>query len=184
MDRLDSKDQGKLKIIYLFLSLEKTIDSRGIEKFKEAGKVFDGFDDAKEEIIKDCNSLIAQSFDNEDRFDVISEGICKIAELCFYSNSSIQKECLWSLVNLAFYDGDYSDTERKLLRTLMRKWGIDKSVLLEMEDTAETLVALDTHRNWIKSTHYSYDYINSIVIELDKNQDEITKNLIQTITFE
>jgi hypothetical protein len=175
-----------LKVAYLFLSLDNKVDKTALRKIDELGNDMDNYSDKKDKIIGECEDLISQSFDSTDRYDVIFEGINKIV-----GNSSNQpfgllghpkdyvdkKQCLWILVNLAYFDGSYTDSERKLIRALVRKWEIDKSILIEMEDTAETLIELNKHKTWIKTTNYPYDYVAGVIKEMDKNQEELSSNI-------
>jgi hypothetical protein len=168
-----------LKVAYFFLSVERPISETDIKKIDELGSTVEGYDGIRKSLFNECEKVLSQSFDDTDRFDVIMEGILKTGNASFAGlpKEAEQKRCLWILVNLALYDGVYSETEKKLIRSLMRKWEIDKSILIEMEDSAETLIEVDKHRSWIKTTNYPYDYVDSVVKEMDKNQHELANNI-------
>jgi hypothetical protein len=180
---MNSNDEGKQKICYLFLSLDEPMTKANLLKFTLMGENFSGFKESKEAIIAECNRVISKSIDSDDRYDAISEGIEKIVD-SMYPNNVEKKQLLWMLETLAWYDGTCTANEKKLIRTLMRKWeDIDSSVLIEMEDAAETLVAVDNYRSWIQTTSESYSVIDSVIKELDKNQKEIGDNIAYTINL-
>jgi hypothetical protein len=179
---MNSNDERKQKICHLFLSLDEPMTDANLLKFTQMGENFSGFKESKDAIIGECNRVVGQSIDGDDRYDVISDGINKIVD-SMYMNDPEKKQLLWMLESLAWYDGKCTAGEKKFIRTLARKWEMDKSLLFEMEDTAETLVALDNYRNWIRTTGESYDFINSVIQELDKNQKEIGDNIAYTINL-
>jgi hypothetical protein len=168
-----------LKIAYFFLSVDRPINETDIKKIDELGNGIEEYAKIKEAIFGECDKALSQSFDDDDRFDVVLEGILKAEKTSSvgWVEKAVQKKCLWVLVNLAFYDGSYTENEKRLIRSLMRKWEIDKSILVEMEDSAETLVDLDRHRTWIKTTNYPYEHLDAVVKELDKNQHELVNNI-------
>jgi hypothetical protein len=188
---MESNDEQKLKIAYLFLAIDGQTDEALLSNFDLLGQKFDDFASARGKIIRWGKQSLTQSIDGKDRDDVISEKIIKLADpqpysypVHFAKDKAECKQCLWMLVNLAWHDGGCSDKKKKLLRTLMRKWNIDKSVLLEMEDTAETLSILDHYRTWVKTTEEPYGFIDAVVKELDKNQQEIAENIADLVSFE
>lgn len=202
---MNSDDEKKLKICYLFLSLEEPMTEANLLKFTQMGENFSGFEESKDAIIAECNQVIDESSDSDERYDVvIARKINKLVDSMFdYSSGGMftaivaagfgnktmtreteQKQLLWMLESLAWYDGKCTANEKRIIRDFMSKWGIDKSVLLEMEDTAETLFMLDNYRTWIKTTGESYDYVNSVIQELDKNQKDISDNIAYTINLD
>jgi hypothetical protein len=181
---MNSNDEKKQKICYLFLSLDEPMTEAHLLKFTKMGENFSGFTESKDGIIAECNRVIGKSIDSDDRYDVISEEIIKIADLLYIPGQFVKekKQRLWMLETIAWYDGTCTVNEKKLIRALMRKWEIDPSVLVEMEDTAETLVALDNYRNWIQ-TKEPYLFVDSVVKALDKNQTEIGGHIAYTINL-
>jgi hypothetical protein len=139
---------------------------------------------SKEDIdssIEECENILAKSFDAEDRFDVVLKAIINIGDSTFgwISRDAERIQCLWLLVNCAYYDGKYSSDEKRLLRNISRDWEIrdNVAVLSEMEDTAETLLDLVKYKEWIQTTNYPYKHIDGVVKELDKNQQELAHNI-------
>jgi hypothetical protein len=172
---------GQLQMVYLFLSLEDKISNEGLEKLHNLVSKMKLSKEDEDSIIETSEKILSKSFDKDDRFDVIYEGIIGIVESYFRwaDKKAEQKQALWLLINSAYCDGNYTFDKKRLLRTIMRKFNIDNSVLAEMEDTAETLLDLENHRTWIKkaSAEYGYDYIDSVIKELDKNKVELANNI-------
>jgi hypothetical protein len=173
--------RAQLKIVYLFLSLEEKISNDDLEKLTQFASQMKLSKEDVDYFIKECEDILSKSFDLEDRFDVVRKAIFDIGNSSFDLNGKEAEriQCLWLLVNCAYYDGKYSLNERKLLRNISREWKIrdNVTVLSEMEDTAETILDLVDHKKWIKTTNYSYDYIDGVVKELDKNQQELAANI-------
>jgi hypothetical protein len=182
-------DEMTLKLCYLFLSVDNDITKDGMSKFDEIGKGYSDFNDEREAIISDCEEYIREFTGRNDRYSVIWNGINEITKrdtdsaLSYspLSNSFGQKECMWLIVCLAWYDGECSHNKKKIIANLSRKWGIEKSIMLEMEDTAITLCEIDKYRSWIKGGNDSYASVTAAIRELDKNQREIADNMFETI---
>jgi hypothetical protein len=181
----DSKSRetkiGQLKIVYFFLSLEEKISDDGLERLNQLASQMKLSKEDIDSSVEECESTLSQSFDAEDRFDVVRKAIIDTGDSLFgwISKDAEKIQCLWLLVNCAYYDGKYSLNERRLLRNISREWEIkdNVTVLLEMENTAETFFDLIKHKEWIKTTNYPYNYIDGVVKELDKNQQELTNNI-------
>jgi hypothetical protein len=181
-------DEMTLKLCYLFLSVDQTITKDRMSRFEEIGDAYSAFDREKQGIIDICERYISESLNNN-RYSVIWDGINEVTKrdsdsaLSYspLSNKTGQKECMWLIVCLAWYDGNCSENEKKIINNLANKWRIEKSVLLEMEDTAITLCEIDKYSSWIKTTNDPYDYVAAVINELNKNQNEITANIFETI---
>jgi hypothetical protein len=181
-DRMNSDDFKMQKICCLLLSLDGPMTGENLTKFTRMGENFSGFTESKYSIILECNQITGKSIDGDDRYDVISEGVNKIAG-SMYPNAAEKKQFLWMLETLAWHDGTCTPHQKKLIRALTRQWEVDPAVLLEMEDTAETLLAIESYRRWIKTTSEPSGFGNSIEAELDTNRKDISDNIACTINL-
>jgi hypothetical protein len=184
-------DENILRLCYLFFSLDKTISKDNLSIFKEICHN-SGLPEFNEEaIISECEQIIAMNSPDYDRFAVISEAIKVITEpnesnaLSFspLSNRSGQRECLWLLECLAWQDGESSENEKKIIHRLASQWKIDGDVLLEIEDTAQTLYEIDNYRSFLKTTHESAETLKILFQELDKNQSKLIDNIFETLNI-
>jgi uncharacterized protein YoxC len=224
---MNSTDEKKQKICYLFLSLEGPITETNLTRFNQMGVNIDGFAESRNSIIAECNRIIEKVVDKDARYDAIFEEINNIADSMYIlSNKAEKRRLLWILESLAWHDDRYTANEKKFICQLAQKWEIDPSLVIEMEDIAETLSmiggyrrTLNTFRNRVKTTGVAvkdsyrsyksgilsrillffkvwrnarrfpdytdktYDFINSLTQELDKNQKDIVDSIDHIINL-
>jgi hypothetical protein len=142
-----------------------------------------------QECISKCENYINQ-FSSNNRADKVCASIHEITrhgssaahELSALNRRSGQLECFLILTCLAWYDGQCSVSQNKILTALAEKWKVEKSVAAELEDTARTLYDIDTYRSFLRNTkNESYGFVESSLKELEKNQKEIIGNAFEII---
>jgi uncharacterized protein YoxC len=157
---MDSADEKRQKICYLFLSLEGPITETNLTRFNQMGVNLDGFVESRNSIIAECNRIIEKLVDKDARYDAIFEEINNIADSMYIlSDEAEKRRLLWMLESLAWHDDRYTENEKKFIFQLAQKWKIDPSLVIEMEDIAETLImigdyrrTLNAFRNRVKTT--------------------------------
>ena len=90
---------------------------------------------------------------------------------------------VWDLLTIAYSDESYDETERKLLKYIVRKLQIDKAVFLEMESSILTILDIEKEIAWIKTTDRPYLTIEARVNELTKRQAVIFDSVKDLITL-
>ena len=169
--------RNALQIIY-YLSEE--------EKFDAIGAALDpNFADSKPAIIKDCQAQLEKVIDSEDYYDVLQDGV---EDAIQSSNETADtfitpKLLVWDLLTIAYSDESYDETERKLLKYIVRKLQIDKAVFLEMESSILTILDIEKEIAWIKTTDRPYLTIEARVNELTKRQAAIFDSVKDLITL-
>lgn len=93
------------------------------------------------------------------------------------------KLLVWDLLTIAYSDESYDETERKLLKYIVRKLQIDKAVFLEMESSILTILDIEKEIAWIKTTDRPYLTIEARVNELTKRQAVIFDSVKDLITL-
>ena len=83
----------------------------------------------------------------------------------------------------AYSDESYDETERKLLKYIVRKLQIDKAVFLEMESSILTILDIEKEIAWIKTTDRPYLTIEARVNELTRRQAVIFDSVKDLITL-
>lgn len=78
---------------------------------------------------------------------------------------------LWNLIDLGYSDTEICDEEKGFISILAEAWNFPKADLLQMYDTAETLMALSRKKVWLKQTDLPYDVITKKVEKLDRDID-------------
>ena len=80
---------------------------------------------------------------------------------------------VWDLLTIAYSDESYDETERKLLKYIVRKLQIAKAVFLEMESCILTNLDVEKEIAWIKTPTRPYLTIEARINELTKRQAAI-----------
>ena len=83
------------------------------------------------------------------------------------------KILVWDLLTVAYSEGEYSSNEKRLLRFIAKCLGVDYAILLEMEHTVRTLLAIEAEENWLKNTDRSYAVVEERVNELTERKNTI-----------
>ena len=168
--------QNALKIFYFLIASDKEISSAEEEKFDQIGKEFiPDFDKYKSDIIGECKNQLEKIIDPEDYYDALQDGVeSALSEEQVSNNGFITpKLLLWDLMTIAYSDKEYSETERRLLKYIVRKLGIAKDIFLEMETILLTINDIEREITWIKTTDRPYLDIENQVKELEKRRNDI-----------
>ena len=88
-----------------------------------------------------------------------------------------------AVISMQNSDGNYDETERRILKYVVRKLNIDKAVFLELENSIVTLLDLEKELQWIKTTDRPYLTIEARVNELTKRQAVIFDSVKDLITL-
>ena len=93
------------------------------------------------------------------------------------------KLLVWDLLTIAYSDESYDERERKLLKYIVRKLGVDKAVFLEMESSMLTILDIEKEIAWIKTTDQPYLTIEARINELTKRKAVIFESVKDLITL-
>ena len=181
-----------LRIMYCLMLIDGTISLEEEEKYHEIGLACDqDFDSYDKQLIEECNEAVQldniqdleftslTSEEKEDYYNLIHDYVGDlIKEENFYSSEGVQaKVLIWNLLAIAFSEGDYSASEKRLIRYIAKKSGVDYTVLLEMEHTFSTLIAIEKEEEWLKSSDRSYKVIEERVVELSNRKNTIMQGI-------
>jgi len=181
-----------LRIMYCMILIDGNVSEEEEEKFCEIGLACDqDFDACKKQLIDECNGVVQSesaqgidfvsiaSVDSEEYYDQIHDYVGDlIKEENFYQTEGVRaKWLIWNLLAIAYSEGDYSTNERRLMRYIAKKSGVDNTVLLEMEHTFSTLFAIEKEEEWLKSSDRPYKVIEERVVELSNRKDAIMQGI-------
>lgn len=181
-----------LRIMYCMILIDGNVSEEEEEKFCEIGLACDqDFDACKKQLIDECNGVVQSesaqgidfvsiaSVDSEEYYDQIHDYVGDlIKEENFYQTEGVRaKWLIWNLLAIAYSEGDYSTNERRLMRYIAKKSGVDNTVLLEMEHTFSTLIAIEKEEEWLKSSDRPYKVIEERVVELSNRKDTIMQGI-------
>lgn len=181
-----------LRIMYCMILIDGNVSEEEEEKFCEIGLACDqDFDECKKQLIDECNGVVQSesaqgidfvsiaSVDSEEYYDQIHDYVGDlIKEENFYQTEGVRaKWLIWNLLAIAYSEGDYSTNERRLMRYIAKKSGVDNTVLLEMEHTFSTLIAIEKEEEWLKSSDRPYKVIEERVVELSNRKNAIMQGI-------
>lgn len=97
-------------------------------------------------------------------------------------NKIMQAQTIWTLINLGYADSEYSESEKQVVDHLVERWKIDPVLFAELNDTADTILALTLQKKWIQTTSKPYAEINNTIQELDRNIASMFANMETSIS--
>jgi len=172
--------KSAIKIIYYLMAVDGEVYHSEEEKFDSICVELDpDFAENREQIIRECREQMEKVIDPDDYYDVVQDGVedALISSLMTENTVLTPKLFVWNLLSVAYSDDNYNDTERKLIKYLVRKLDIDKAEYLEMESSFLTLIDLDRGLNWIKTTSRPYLTMETMVNEIEKRKSVIFESV-------
>ena len=178
--------RNAIKIIYYLMAVDGQIFHEEEAKFDLIGKELDpNYSTNKEQIMKECQFQLDKVIDPEDYYDTLQDGVeealmsSKITEDTFIT----PKLLVWDLLTIAYSDESYDEKERKLIKYIVRKLNIDKTIFLEMESSILTLIDIEKEIAWIKTTNKPYLTIEAMVNELADRKNVIFESIKDLISL-
>lgn len=178
--------RSALKIVYYLMAADGEILSSEEEKFDSIGRELDPFfADHKAELVQECRAQMEKTLDLEDYYDVLQDGVEEALRSSLTSADTFitPKLLVWDLLTIAYSDNAYDETERRLVKYVVRKTSIDKAVFLEMESSILTLMDIERELAWIKTTDKPYLTIEAIVNELVDRKNVVFESVKDLISL-
>ena len=178
--------KSAIKIIFYMMAADGKIYHDEEEKFNEIGRELDpDFEANKNTIFLECQAQMSKVTDLGDYYSVLQDGVAIAITAGANAKESVisPKVLAWDLLAVAYSDGSYDDKERQLMKYIVHKFNIDKTVFLEMESSFLTLMDLENELNWIKTTDRPYLTIESIVNEISDRKTAILEGLKDLIAL-
>ncbi|MBR1476442.1 MAG: TerB family tellurite resistance protein [Lachnospiraceae bacterium] len=172
--------KNAIKVFYYMIAVNGEFSHEEEEKFDEIGKQIDpNFSESKDGIIAECKEQIAKVIDSDDYYDVIQDGVEESILIPDVTADSFitPKLLVWDLLTIAYSDEQYDEKERKLLKYIVRKFNIDSTIFLEMENSLQTLMDIEKETNRIKTTNRPYLTIEAQVNELADRRNIIFESV-------
>ena len=175
-----------IKIIYYLMAVDGQIFHSEEEKFDSIGiEINPSFIQVKDVIVSECQKQMDKVIDVDDFYDVLQDGVEEALILSKPGPDSFitPKLLVWDLLTVAYSDESYDETERKLIKYVVRKLNIDKAVFLEMESSILTLLDIEKELSWIKTTNRPYLTIEAMVNELMDRKNVIFESVKDLIAL-
>ncbi|MBR1481411.1 MAG: TerB family tellurite resistance protein [Ruminococcus sp.] len=182
--------KNAVAIFYYMMSVDGTKTETELQKVDEIGVQIDveNYIDYRDEMMERCEKQKESVIDEEDFYDVISEGVDKelYADISEDEMVIASRLLIWNLLVVAYSDDEYHREERRLIKHIVRVSGMPTSVFLEMEQLIRALNEVENERKWLETSERPYREIAPIIAELDKRIAfiaESAKNLIADETM-
>ena len=172
--------QGALKIIYFLMAADGEVVHEEKEEYELIGQELDpSFAEYREALIEKCHSVLQGASDKDEYFDIIHEQISDVIRTASVkAGSGIRgKLLLWDLYAIAYSDTNYSDEERRLIRSVCRALHIDSVVAQEMEQALRTMRAIENEEQWLKTTNRQYAIVEARINELADRKQAIMQGV-------
>lgn len=148
---------GQAKLYYLYMMSDGDVSANEKKIFKKICKDLYVDADDKTRIIKECEEICKE--EGLSCIDVLKKnteedfiyGILDI-DLDKYVSDYDKASIMWNLINLGYADTRCSSDEKEVVDFLCEYWEIQDSLYQEMLDVAETVLALEAHKRWVKDT--------------------------------
>lgn len=128
----------------------------------------------------------AQGGDIASQMSSVFNGLIMSIERAFSGDingsRTMQAQTIWTLINLGYADSEYSEAEKAVVNHLVERWKMDPVLVDELNDTAETILALILQKEWVQSTAKTEADTNRIIQELDRNIASMFTNVETSIS--
>lgn len=184
-----------LEIYYYMIAVDGEVKQAEMDKFiaiiKESNDSISdmGKEEIREELdefVEMCNQRLETAIDEDEYFEVIKERIDEIKDESardWSSYDSIEASGLiWNLLSIAVSDKEYSEVEKKLIRYMVRKFQVDKTVYLEMENAMKAIQDISKEIDFLKQSDKPYTLIESMIGTLSERQKVIFDSVKVLIT--
>lgn len=170
--------RSALKIFYFLLAIDGTVDDVELAHFHSIGLTIDPihFVEYSDEIEKECKGVIICAGD--ELYDFISEAVDEALthEAKTDDQGLTPRLLIWNLFAAAYSNNEFDETERRLINHISRKTGVDKSIVLEMEQMMNTLSSVQKEIDWASQANRPYAEIKPTIDELEKRQKVIKES--------
>ncbi len=173
-------NEDALKVFYFQMAADDTINVEEEQKFMEIGRDLDpDFESYKENLIQKCKESINRESDPDYYLDNITESIGEAIKHSQQTSAGTvhPKLLLWNLIAISVSDHEYLEVEKKMLRSVIRWLHIDRDVLLEMESTVQTLLALQEEEEWLRSSDRQYSEVEKHLNEISDRKVAIMRSI-------
>ena len=178
--------RNAIKIAYYLMAADGQIFHNEEDKFDAIGAELDPkFAQHKLNIVWECQKQLDKVIDPEDYFDALKEGIddALISSRKREDSFITPKLLVWDLLTIAYSDEKYDETERLLLKYIVRKLNVDKALFLELENCILTLMDLEEEVRWLKTTERPYLIIEAMLNEIADRKNVIFESVKDLISL-
>lgn len=178
--------ESALKLIYYLMAVNGEIFHAEEEKFDLIGRELDpNFENNREKIVRSCQAQMKRTKEKDDYYTSIQNSVRAAIIVSNPTQDSFitPKLLIWDLLTVAYSDDHYDDSEKKLIRYIVKRLNVNETEFLEMESSFLTLRDIHKESEWIKTTDRPYKKIEAIVNELADRKTVILESVNDLITL-
>lgn len=199
VDRIEA-----VKIAYYLMAVDGKISECEENYLNEIAEGFGINEPALfEDVIIRTNALLNYTSDSNLVYKLIKNEVDKIIEKIYNQNSQkksleieiefieegLSKEyitpniIIWNLMTMAIKDLDYSKNEKMLINFVAKKFNIDRSILVEMDNAIRALYSIQNELEWINENIENQSECSKLIDELI-NRRKIIENSIKLFIYD
>lgn len=178
--------RGQAKLYYLYMMSDGEISDSEMKLFDKICEELYIDEEDKKRIELQCNEIIKEK--KRTCIEVIEKNAAGSyisdtfdIDLNKYGSDEDIAKIIWNLVNLGYADYHFTIDERKVVDYLRAYWNFPDSIYQEMIDIAETSLALEKHKLWIKELPDS-DYKLKKIKQVNKDLEQVQETIFTTIS--
>lgn len=194
-EKLSYKDKELMAGLYLFLSEQGPLSEEQMRVFDSKGSSYsDNFKKEKDEIIDEievqlsdfCKEQFGKSIVQCSRHDVILKFFVQFFDQLSDGDAARNRKIAWELIHTYYFflhPAKDSSGKQAIINRVAEAGKIDGSVIAEMKDTAETLVALRDYYGWISSMENHLDNAAEIKSIVDKDWKDTFRSIATLVAI-
>lgn len=177
------------KLYYIFMLADGETSEEEQRKFDEICTMLE-LDKVKRKEVKDFCSLKMKNCSNDFiKVKTVIREVLKINDgedrFTFYGVTSTgatdKARIIWTMINLGYSDSEFAKIEMSIINYLVDVFEFDQILYKDMLDTAETILSLTDHKEWIGKQRWSHDKTYGEITRIDKKIKQLYKNVQQNI---
>lgn len=168
------KAKSALQVYYYLAMADGAVTEEERALWEEIGKTIDPthFPIYRDKMIAECEAQLAKVMEDEDRYNVISEGV----DIALHPLTDeegpfiVSRNLVWDMLVLAHRDGVESAEERLLIKHIARILPVPYEIYLEMDQLVRTSAAIEKELGWLQNSSKPYAEIRPQIEELELRQ--------------
>ncbi len=177
--------QGALRIFYYLMAADGIISSEEETKFEEIGNELDpDFEKNAQVVLESCRAQVQKAIDSGEFYDTLQDSVEEAFNLEPDDAIAVipSRTLIWDLLTVAYTDHRYDLYEEKIVKYVVRKLHLDKTILMEMLQSIQAISELDREAEQIQVLHQPFLITKALTDEIACRKNVIfssVKDLIE-----
>lgn len=180
---------AEVKLYYIFMQADGGITEEEEKKFNEICTSIGLSKNDKKQLMTYCDSKFTSIENNLDRIKLAINEVLNIEsgkKTSFFSTIARfmpdqKARVIWTMINLGYSDSSFSQIEKDIISYLVDNFELENALYKDMLDSAETILFLINHNEWLKKQNFGYDTIHLEIIQNEKRIKKIYQDVKENI---